>query len=195
MVMPAIAPLYLSLSLLPTIQTDKTKSAGQRQASFLSLSLFPRFLLSLSCRRLAAPLDFAGLFRALSWTAAVVVGRPRDKSQRPSRRGSDPRASQRHRGNINPLKNATAALLNGRRRRRNQRRTDRSAWKPVIKCELSSLPLSDPPPLHKSCRYLPPPFASFCPKFHFLFSFRGRSVGLGERDAVPPPRRPADGSA
>ena len=51
MVMPAIAP-FPSLSVLPTIQTDKTKIAGQGQAS--SLSLFPRFPLSLSCRRLAA---------------------------------------------------------------------------------------------------------------------------------------------
>ena len=62
------------------------------------------------------------------------AGRGTNPNDRPTERP----ASQRHRGNINPLKNATAAL-NGRRRRRNQRRTDRSAWKPVIKCELSSL--------------------------------------------------------
>ena len=72
------------------------------------------------------------------------------------------------------------------RRETDGTRNDRSAWKPVIKGEL--LPLSEPPPpLHKSCRYLPPPplplFLSRT-KFHFLFSFRGRRS-----------RRHAEGSA
>ena len=66
----------------------------------------------------------------------------------------------RDRGNINPLKNATAAL-NGRTE---ERRTDRSAWKPVIKCELLlSLSLSLSPSLIRrlctkvvvTCRRLP----------------------------------------
>ena len=80
--------------------------------------------------------------------------RLRDKSQRPTDRPT------RGRGNINPLKNATAAL-NGRTE---ERRTDRSAWKPVIKCELLlSLSLSLPPSLIRrlctkvvvTCRRLP----------------------------------------
>ena len=75
MVMPAIAPLP-PLSLPPTIQTDKTKIAGQGQASSLSPCFLVSFCPFPAAASPRAPLDFAGLFRALSWTAAVVVGRP-----------------------------------------------------------------------------------------------------------------------
>ena len=195
------------LSLSPADHPNRQNRKRRARAGFLSLSLsllvssFPSVPFLLPPRR---PLDFAGLFRALSWTAAVVVGRPAAGQIPTTVPPSDPRpASQRHRGNINPLKNATAAL-NGRRRASDG--GGGTSGGPIgqrgsLSLNASSplpLSLSDPPPLHKSCRYLPPPFASFCPKFHFLFSFRGRTVGrtvgLGERDAVPPPRL-ADGSA
>ena len=156
MVIPAIAPN-------PANQTAKQPKAQKRErerdreAGFLSLlvSLFPSVLFLQPPRR-PRPLDFAGLFRALSWTAAVVVGgggtNPNHRpTQPPSERTSDPRV----RGNINPLKNATAAL-NGRS---NERRTDRSAWKPVIKCELLS-----PSLIRRLCTKVVVTCRRFCPE-------------------------------